>query len=750
MCGADHAADDEEPTPTDLLAHRIAGVVLIWAAAAALLAVPPPSNERELSFRALQVNEAPRIDGRLDEPAWALAEAASGFRQREPKEGSSATEPTEVRVLYDREQLYVGVWARDREPGKVIARLLQRDSLFRASDEGGTRLAADDMVVLLFDPFHDKKSGFVFATNPNGAMSDALVTDENATFNTDWQGVWRVAAERTKDGWTAEFAIPFRTLRYPSRPGDEAWGFNALRMLRRKNEESLWGAWSRGEGGLHRVSQAGHLLGLDGLPRRSLNLEVKPYGLSGVTRERDEAGATPTESQWDLGLDAKWEVKPGVVLDATVKPDFAQVEADDQQVNLTRFDLFFPEKREFFLENAGVFEFGTRGFFEPPPFLLFFSRRIGIADDGQVPVLGGVRLSGRTGKQTIGFLSILTDQAFGEPRTNFGVLRVKRDLPGNGYVGLMATDRRTTSDAHSDLGADASYWLSPRLNVSGFFARTTTTGPGGDDSAWRVAADYASDHLAWQAEHLVIGPEAEPESGFATRTDIRRTTAFLDYSFRPRALGLRRFSLFGGGAYVTRTTGEPQDTNGFLGYTFEWGSGDRISAFYTHGFTQIDEGFDLADRLEVPPGRYDLQDFSFFGHTSPNRAVSFGASGSFSRNYGGSLATVGGEVQVSSGRHLSLTGAYRRSQAEIPSGSFTAHLPSLRLGWAFSTRLVAATFVQYNSLEKQLLVNFRLSFAYRPGSDLYLVFNEERGEEQAPRVLVSRGLVVKLTYLARF
>jgi hypothetical protein len=725
-------------------------VVLAWAAAAALLAAPPPANEQELSVRALSVSEALRIDGRLDEPVWARAEAASGFRQREPKEGASASEPTEVRVLYDREQLYVGVWARDREPAKIIARLLQRDSLFRASDEGGTQLAADDMVVLLFDPFHDKKSGFVFATNPNGAMSDALVTDESPRLNTDWQGVWRVAAERTADGWTAEFAIPFRTLRYPSRPGGDAWGFNALRVVRRKNEEALWSAWSRGEGGLHRVSQAGRLLGLDGLPRRSLNLEVKPYGLSGVTRERDAAGATPTESQWDLGLDAKWEVKPGIVLDVTAKPDFAQVEADDQQVNLTRFDIFFPEKREFFLENAGIFEFGTRGFFEPPPFLLFFSRRIGIVDDGQVPVLGGVRLSGRAGRQTIGVLSILSDRAFGEPRTNFSVLRVKRDLPGNGYVGVMATDRRTTSGAHSDLGADASYWLSPRLNVSGFFARTTTTGPGRDDSAWRVAADYASENLSWQAEHLVIGPAAEPESGFATRTDIRRSSGFLDYTFRPRVLGLRRFSLFAGGLYVTRTTGEPQDTNGFLGYTFEWGSGDRITAYYTRGFTQIDEAFDLADRLNVPPGRFDLQDFSLFGHTSRNRAVSFGASGSFSRNYAGSLATFGGEVQVTSGRHLSLTGAYRRSQAEIPSGSFTAHLPSLRLGWAFSTRLVAASFAQYNSLDKQLLVNFRLSFAYRRGSDFYLVFNEERGEEQAPRALVSRALAVKLTYLARF
>jgi hypothetical protein len=726
-------------------------VILAWAAVAALLAAAPPSLPGgSPSLRAQRVNDPPRVDGLLDDAVWSQAEAAGGFRQREPHEGSSATQSTEVRVLYDKEQLYVGVLARDREPEGVLARLLQRDSLMQASDNGGTRFPADDVVVLLFDPFHDRKSGFVFATNPNGAMSDALVTDENATFNTDWQGIWRVAAQRTPEGWSAEFAIPFRTLRYPSRPPDPAWGLNVMRTVRRTNEESLWCAWSRGEGGLHRVSQAGRLLGLTDLPRSSLNLEVRPYGLSGVTQEREATGRVPTDTQWDLGLDAKWEVKPGIVLDVTAKPDFAQVEADDQAVNLTRFDLFFPEKREFFLENAGVFEFGTRGFFEPPPFLLFFSRRIGIADDGPVPVLGGARLSGRAGKQTIGFLSILTDEAFGEPRTNFGVLRIKRDLPGNGYLGGMVTDRRTSAGAHTDFGADASYWLSRRLNVSGFFARTTTSGPGGDDVAWRAAADYVSDRLTWGAEHMVIGPQAEAESGFVTRTDIRRTAANFDYSFRPAVLGLRRFGIFGGALFVARTTGEAQERNGYLGYSFDWSSGDRFGAFYTHGFTQVDEAFDVADRLPVPAGRFDLRDLEVFGRTSTNRAISLAGSGRFTRNYGGHLDHLEGAIQLTSGRHLTLAAAYGRSRAELPSGAFTAHLPSLRCGWAFSTRLVAATFAQYNSLEKQLLVNFRLNFTYRPGSDLYVVFNEERGEEAAPRVLINRGLAVKLSYLARF
>jgi hypothetical protein len=700
---------------------------------------------------ALRVQAPLQVDGVLDEAAWALAGPAAGFRQREPKEGEPASEATEVRVLYDDATLYIGVRALDREPERVIGRILQRDRLLQARLDNQATWAGDDGVAILLDPFHDHRNAFLFATNPNGAEFEALVTDENAGYNADWRAVWRVAARRSPEGWSAEFAIPFRSLRYPANDGSQPWGFNVERFIRRKSEETLWSAWSRAEGGLNRVSRAGHLLGLAGLPRSRLNLELKPYGLVGSNLERQDDGSLPRDNDVSVGADAKWEVRSGLVLDLTANPDFAQVEADDQIVNLTRFDLFLPEKREFFLENAGVFEFGSRGFFGPPPFLLFFSRNIGIKEDeGEVPVLGGVRLSGRAGRQTIGFLSVLQDAAFSDPRTNFGALRVKRDVGANGFVGAMLTDRRTRDGAETDGGLDFSLWPTRRLNLTGFAALTSATNARGADKAYRLGAVYRTGRLFLQGQHLLVGPDAETGMGFVTRTDIRGTDGFGSWTFRPRRLGLREVELFGGGAWITRTTGEEQDGEGFLGGGVQWESGDRISAFTSRGFTVLDEAFDLADRVPVPVGRYDRSSLTLFLRSSPSRPLSLFGVLSWGSEWGGSVDSASLGTRVAAGSHLDAEVSWTRSHADLPGGAFTADVLGLRLGWAFSTRLVARAYLQYNSLEEKWITNLRLNFIHRPGSDLYLVFNDDQGEEGAPGRLVSRGFAVKGTWLVRF
>jgi hypothetical protein len=732
-------------------------LLLVAAVAAAPSEPAPPAGE--LRLRAAQAEAPPRVDGLLDEPAWATAPVSSGFRQRDPGDGDPATEATEVRVLYDGDTLYVGIAARDREPGKVIGRILERDKIMEQGLDNAARFTGDDVVAFTLDPFHDHRNAFFFATNPNGAEFDALVTDESPTLNLEWRGIWRVAATRTKNGWSAEFAIPFRTLRYPRDSAEAVWGFDVERIVRRKNEDTLWSAWSRAEGGLNRVSRAGHLEGLRDLPRTAWNVELKPFGLAGVAQQRDESGRAPASGEWRAGADAKWEVRPGLVLDATVRPDFAQVEADDQIVNLTRFEVFFPEKRDFFLENAGIFDFGTRGSFETPPFLMFFSRRIGIGGDAEVPVLGGLRLSGRVGRQTVGLLDVLSGDSPAEPRTNFGVLRVKRDVGQRSYVGAMLTDRRTSVGSRTDFGADASLWATSRLNLQGFTARTTRS-DGAADWAVRGAAEYQADPVYLYGEYLQIGKDAETGIGFVTRTDTKRVSGKAQFTLRPRIPGVRSIALYAGGKNLTRMNGAPQDGNWFPGVSVQLNSGEGLSVTHVRGYVDLDYGFDLAGRIPIAPGHYDLRDTVVSAFTSGNRPAAASFSASFQRLWHGDISAMTGALALKGGSHLSLSTSYTRSEVDLPRGGFVAHVGGLRLGWAFSTRLSTQAYLQYNSLENRLVANLRLRFIYRPGSDFYVVFNEESGNPtgttgpgspiEETRALLGRGFAVKLSYLVRF
>lgn len=732
-----------------LLSYPISASFLVDAA-------PETTNEKRqlpsLQALRLTVGDVPKVelDGLLTEEAWQWADPATGFRQREPHEGRAATEKTEVRVLFDTNTLYIGVLAYDTHSRNIIARTLQRDKIMQKTFDGKPQFAGDDGVAILLDPFHDHRNAVVFATNPRGAEFEALLTEEGREFNIDWRAVWQVAAKRIPEGWSAEFAIPFRTLRYPSNSGDEPWGFNIYRIIRHKNEETLWSAWSRDNEGFARVSRAGHLYGMQDLPRPSFNLEVKPFALTGINREFEQEAELDTDRRLDLGFDAKWEIRPGMLLDVTVNTDFAQVEIDDERVNLTRFDLFFPEKRDFFLENAGIFEFGLRGFFEPPPFLLFFSRRIGISDDTEVPVMGGLRLSGRIGNQTIGFLNTVTDYSFGEPRTNFAVARVKRDIGSSNYVGAMVTDRRTSQSSNTGIGVDWSFWPTGKLNVQGFVAGTFTSGAGGDDHAYRLAMDYGSNHFGFTAQHLTIGPEATADMGFITRTNIRRTDGFLRLTTRPKVLGLRTVTFFLNGLYLTTLDLDLRDWNTGLGISPEWHSGESFVFFYSENFTRLDEGFDLTDEILVPEGDYREWQLGLFANTSRNRSVVFNTQNLYQRFFDGTLLSLNGSLDLAFNSNLSLSLGYTHNHVAVPDGAFNADLASMRVSYAFSTRLVAKALLQYNGLDDRVSTNVRLNYIHRPGSDLFIVYTEEHGSENSIWDLKNRGLVLKLTYLQRF
>ena len=714
---------------------------------AAAQVVPLP----DVDARRLPPGEASalRLDGRLNETAWRDAPVASGFRQQEPFEGEPATEATEIRVLFDDATLYVGVLARDRSPDEVIARILQRDKLMDVGFEEMPRFAGDDALVIVLDAFHDHRNAVVLGTNPNGAEFDALITDEGREFNIDWRGVWEVAAQRTPEGWSAEFAIPFRSLRFPE-ASEEPWGFNVYRIIRRKNEEVLWSSWSRSNEGFTRVSRAGHIHGLTDLPRAGLNVELKPYVLGGTTGELDSSERLDTDGEIDIGLDAKYEVRPGLVLDATLNTDFAQVEVDDQQVNLTRFSLFFPEKRDFFLENAGVFEMGVRGVFgEPPPFLMFFSRRIGISEDGPIPVMGGLRLTGRAGRQTVGLINVVTDAKFDEPRANHAIARVKRDIGESSYLGAMVTDRRSTESWNSTGGLDWSFWPSSTLNVQGFAAGTATRGGGGEGAAYRLGVDYQTDLLGATARHLGVGPEATADLGFITRTDIQRTDLLLRLTPRPRVLGLRSLQFELGSNLVAGFSGGLQDWQTSLFVSPEWNTGDRMGFGIFRGSNKIDDAFDIGEGVIVSAGDYDANEFAFFASSTRNRAISLRSMAFLQSFFGGRVDTISNDLTATPNANLELTVGYTHNRVDVPTGSFTADLARLRVGYAFSTTLVANALLQYSEQDDELSVSVRINFIHRPGSDLFIVFNEERGSAASIWDVNTRAAAVKLTYLAR-
>ncbi len=698
-------------------------------------------------------SDAPSIkmDGLLTEPIWQVAPAAAGFRQREPDMGSAASETTTFQVAYDATTLYIAVSAQDRSPQRIVHRILQRDRLLRSPEfRIGIDYAGDDVVAIQLDPFHDHRSAFVFATNANGAEFEALLTDEGREFNIDWRGIWEVASSRQGDGWTAEFAIPFRSLRYPS-GGDGVWGINVVRYIARKREETLWSGWSRNEGGFHRVSQSGHVTGLHGLPRLGVNLEAKPYLLAGYRRDVDDDLVADTRGTVEAGMDLKWEVSPGLLLDVTANTDFAQVEADDEQVNLTRFSLFFPEKREFFLENAGIFEFGNRGdSFEPPPFLLFFSRTIGVHEDGEVPIIGGARLTGRTGGQTVGVLNVVTDEAFDQPRTNNAVIRVKRDVGGTGYLGGMLTDRRSSEAWNLAGGLDWSFWPSPTANVQGFVAGTSTSDGEGDGVAGRAAFTWERDRIGLTTSYLYISPDATADLGFITRTDISRADVLLRLSPRPRGLGLRVIDVYTWGQTTTDTDGHLLDWQAGMSVGPKWQSGEGVSVYYAPGRTTIDESFDIEDRVDVPEGQYDSYLLGWFARTSATRNVVLEFDGSINGNYGGTTKSVEGKVSLAPSPNLALSLGYKRNEVDLPGGAFSADIGTLRLTGAASTRLVANALVQYNSLDNRITSNLRIAYTFRPGSDLFLVYNEQRGNETGLWVKGDRAALIKLTWLTRF
>ncbi|HEV2851310.1 MAG TPA: DUF5916 domain-containing protein [Thermoanaerobaculia bacterium] len=691
------------------------------------------------SVAAKPVSERIVLDGVLNDDAWKGVPAASGFTQREPRAGEPATEETEVRVAYTPSTLYIAIRALDSEPRAVVARAMQRDS----------DVAEDDSVSIVLDTFDDRKNGYFFATNANGARTDALMSDDGDDFNVEWNGVWNVKARRTEEGWTAEMEIPFSTLRFS--PGKEAWGMNVRRLVRRKSEESYWAPLPL-EADLTRVSLAGRLTGLEGMSP-GLNLRVKPFtvasGYESLARQaKDREDGVQADN--DNGVDVKWGIGRGLSLDLTVSTDFAESEADEQQVNLSRFSLFLPERREFFLENAGLFEFGPRALFGAPVLRPFFSRRVGLTEDGEaVPIEWGTRLTGRTGLWSVGLLDAQTGAPGGDGGgDNWGVLRLKRRVGEQLSVGLLSTRHATDGHENRVYGMDADWNPTPRLKVRSFWAQSDDTADGTGRTGG-LGAIYRGPVWRWSLDAAEIGERFDPEAGFLLRRGVRRYAGSLTYVPRPEIPHIRNLFFEGRSEAYTDLDGRLDWMwNGFDLFSFRTKSDDVVSFYADARYERLDEPFEIHSGVFIPAAEHRFGDLGLWGETNASRAVSASAwvqKGSF---YDGTRLAHGMSLRLRPGRHFRSESSWDEHHVELPGGTFDTNLFRQRLTLALTPDLSAAAFAQWSDTAELLAMNVRLNWIYRPGADVFLVFNETW---DAPglgrRTERDRQAILKLTWL---
>jgi hypothetical protein len=711
---------------------------------------PPPAmmtrdEDGRVTVRAARLDTSLRLDGRLDEPVYTNVAPITGFVQIEPRHGAAATEKTDVWLSFDEDNVYVSVRCWQREPRRLVAKEMRRDH--------STIWQGDDVVAFIFDTFHDRQNAVAFAVNALGGRMDAQVTNESE-WNANWNPVWDVVVVRSDDGWSIEAAIPFASLRY--RGGrNQVWGFNIYRTTRWNNEVAFLTPMPRvmGQRALLRISLAATLVGMEA-PIRLRNLEVKPYGVADVT-----AGKVT----WQGGLDLRQRVSQNVTADFTLNTDFAQVEADEQQVNLSRFSLFFPEKREFFLENQGLFSFG--GVVATGPMaaaddtpILFYSRRIGLQDGHVVPLQMGGRLTGRVSRYSIGVLNIQSDKdsLFGATPANFSVLRLKRDVLRKSSIGVMATGRSSRQGAPGSnfgFGVDGTFSFFDYLAVNTYWARTRTDGMNGHDTSYRLELDYNGDRYGLQLERLVVGNDFNPEVGFLRRSDIRRTFGQFRFSPRPRSVRLiRKTSSTGSFAYLENGAGrvELKDLSGEFAIDFQ--NADRFSIAYRNTYEFVPRSFRLGSETVVPVDRYEFGGLKL-GYTLARQRRVFGGlsleRGSF---YSGRKTTLAAsQAGLNLSRQMSIEPAYSLNWIEHRGNAFTNHAGGLRFIYTLTTRTFASALVQYSSASHAVTTNVRLRWEYRPGSELFVVYNDEEATGPSPAAAGShRALIVKISRLLRF
>ncbi len=693
--------------------------------------------QQTYDMNAFSTQETIVMDGRLTESCWKTAVPVTSFTQRDPVEGSPATEKTEVRVVYDLMNIYIGVYCYDSEPERIIHNELRFDG----------PLDNDDNFTVVLDTFHDQRNGFKFCVNPNGARSDATLGSSgrsgSTTVNSDWNGVWNAAASINADGWSAEIVIPLSTLRFSG--GDvQEWGINFRRLIVRKNEEVLWSAWGR-DNGITQLSQTGTLRNLKGIQRGRI-LEVKPFVLSGLENQ-----AGDRSNQFKYGLDARYPLTSDLTLNFTSFTDFAQIEADRTQINLTRFDLKYPEKRDFFLEGADIFEFGSNA---TTP---FYSRRIGLTPNREaVPIQAGARVTGKTGKYSIGFMDVQTEDDKKLPATNYSVVRIRRDLWQKSSFGMIATGVQDNT-GHYDrlLGADFTYRTDKFLGRRNFFISTDYSRDFRDDNSsgrsnWYFTAQYPNDELNIILFYKEVGKNYKPEIGFLEGVGIRKIDLHVSINPRMNNSLIKQFQmpyrfLFYynlDGGLMSRTLDLPP-----VGFVTR--SEDRLTFTVTQRYESLTKSYNLFKDVMIPPDDYTWWEEKVAFTSKPGRPISGNLTITTGQFYNGDKQTLDSGLTAKFSEFLSVETGATYNKMALGSRSFSTQEYDVRLNTNISPRLDMRTFVQWNNDDEVANLNFRIHFIPRVGSDIYFVYNHLWNGKQDYDTLYEASLA-KIAYLFEF
>ncbi len=726
----------ETPRRRPLSAVLVLGLPALLIAAAATARTVDSTAPRPVA-QAIELDTAPVVDGNvLDDPAWRAGEPITDFWQSQPRSGQPASQRTAVYFGYTDRAIHIGIVAYDDQPLEIISTDTRRDS----------SLDDTDSVKIMIDGLLDRQNGYIFGTNPSGVEYDGQIEREGAGqfvfggeggFNLNWDAPWTVRSSVTNIGWSAEMEIPFTSLRFG--PGEvQEWGLNIERRIRRNNEIVFWAPMSQ-DRTIERVSEAGSIRGVR-VPRQR-NLKFTPYVLGSI---QDGGLLADRVTNEEFGFDIKYSITPSLTLDATYNTDFAQVEVDDVQINLDRFSLFFPEKRPFFLENAGQFNVG-----DPREAELFFSRRIGIASGEPVPIDGGLRLSGKVGATTnVGLLFMQSEAVAGlAPENQYSVARVNQELRNRSSFGFLVVDRQGDGlgDENQTYAIDGRWGIGKNMLLQGWAARTETPGLTGRDDAFSLNADYNSADWSNSIGYTQVGDDFNPEVGFLARSGYRKYSGRLFRRIRPQNLW-KLFEIRPHVSYRGFWDFDGFQETGYLHIDSHWefDTGTEIHTGYNFTTEGVKQAFDIIPGVTIQPGTYDHGELQLVYMGDESQPLNFSLRTIIGGRFGGDRVTLEPTIRYRIGEKFTSELAYNYNDFDlpVPGGDFTANLLRLRLSYSFTPKILLQLLTQYNEVDDVVTNNLRFSWLQAANAGLFLVYNEvdERGLGAPPR---GREFIIK-------